>query len=124
MTNRTHFVYKAFDAEGVLLYVGCTGDPHGRYLCHMRGGGDARGWFESFVTRWKVAGPYPKDVALSIEKDAIDAGQPIWNGTSLRNRKGRRELIADYLKRHQVRFLENPERPNRPRLVSTARGAA
>lgn len=96
MTARTHFVYEAYDADGLLLYVGCTGNPRERYRAHMTGNGDARGWFNPFVTNWRVSGPYPKDVAFRLERARIDAGQPIWNARSVENRQDRR-LIADYL---------------------------
>lgn len=107
MTERTHFVYEAYDADGLLLYVGCTAHPADRYRAHMTGNSDARGWFTPFVTNWRVSGPYPKAVALAIEKRKIAEGQPIWNGTSLLNRKGRRLLIADYLRFHNVRLVQD-----------------
>lgn len=120
MSDRTHFVYEAYDADGLLLYVGCTGNPAMRYRAHMTGNGDARGWFESFVTRWRVSGPYTKPVALRIEKERIDEGQPIWNGHSLENRLNGRRLIADYLRYHGVEFVPHPFR-GRPNLVPTKR---
>lgn len=118
---RDHFVYEAYDADGIALYVGCTGDPQTRYKAHLAGNADARGWFDPFVTKWRVSGPYQKSVALFIERQTIDALQPIWNGASLRNRRGRRELIREYLEFHGVRFKENPYRPNRPDLVPARR---
>lgn len=97
---RTHYVYEAYDADGLALYIGCTGNPAQRYREHMTGNGDARGWFERFVTNWRVSGPYPKRVALEIEKRRIRKQQPIWNGQSRENRRGRRELINAYLAYH------------------------
>lgn len=116
MSDRTHFVYEAYDADGLVLYVGCTGRPGDRYRAHMTGDGDGRGWFNPFVTHWRVSGPYPKSRALAIERDRIRLYQPIWNGTSRENAKGSRELIAAYLRHHGVRFVRNPHR-NRPDLV-------
>lgn len=106
MTARTHYVYEAYDADGLLLYVGCTGNLEKRLADHRRGNGDARGWFNHFVTDWRVSGPYARATALAIEKSRIDAGQPIWNGQSIENRGGRRQLIGDYLRFHGARFSE------------------
>lgn len=118
-SERTHFVYEAYDADGICLYVGCTGRPTARYRSHMTGDGDGRGWFDPFVTHWRVSGPYPKEVALRIEAGRIAERQPIWNGMSLANRLGKRRLIADYLRYHGVRFEDHPRR-NRPVLVPVA----
>ncbi len=107
-TDRTHFVYEAYDADGLCLYIGCTGDPAGRYRTHMAGNSDSRGWFEHFVTHWRVSGPYPKPTALRIERERITAAQPIWNGSSFQNSGGKRKLIAAYLAHHGVRFGEKP----------------
>lgn len=103
MSDRDHFVYEAFDADGLLLYVGCTGQPDTRYRAHMAGNYNLHGWFNPFVTRWRVSGPYPKVTAYAIERERIARQQPIWNGHSRDNRGGR-GLIAEYLKFHGVRF--------------------
>src|SRR5689334_4934448 len=106
MTERTHYVYRAYDADGLLLYVGCTGNPTMRYRAHMQGDpGGCRGWFHPFVTDWHFSGPYAKDVALAKEAALIDEGQPIWNGASLENQRGKRFLIQDYLRYHKVHFV-------------------
>jgi len=110
MSDRTHFVYEAFDADGLLLYVGCTGKPHDRYRSHMSGDSDARGWFNHFVAHWRVSGPYPKKTALRIERERINAQQPIWNGSVPGNQKGKRELIKAYLEFHKVRFVPGHRR--------------
>lgn len=119
MSERTHFVYEAYDSDGLLLYVGCTGQPEKRYKAHMAGGGDARGWFNPFVTDWRVSGPYTPLVALKIERDRIEAKQPIWNGHSRENFGGKRKLIKDYLDAKGLTFIPNP-RANRPLLVEKA----
>lgn len=117
--ERTHFVYEAYDADGLLLYVGCTGNPGQRYKNHMAGGSDARGWFHPFVTNWRVSGPYPKAVAFKMEKRLIDEGQPIWNGHSFDNLHNDRALIEAYLDAHGVCFVESGARRNRPDLVKS-----
>lgn len=119
MSARTHFVYEAYDADGICLYIGCTGKPQDRYRAHMSGDSDARGWFDPFVTSWRVSGPYPKAVSLEIEKERIQRYQPIFNGVSHRNRErpGRRLLINDYLEYHGVRFVKHPTNVNRAVIV-------
>jgi len=107
MSARTHFVYEAYDADGLLLYVGCTGKPRDRFKAHMHGAGDARGWFNPFLDQWRVSGPYAKKTALRIERERIERHRPIWNGNVPGNRHGRRELINAYLRFHGVRFVDS-----------------
>lgn len=118
--NRTHFVYEAYDADGLLLYIGCTGNPTQRYKAHMAGNADARGWFDPFVTKWRVSGPYPKATAFALEKRLIAERHPIWNGHTPANLYGDRALINQYLADHGVRFAPS-NRPNRPILVAAKR---
>lgn len=120
MTARTHVVYEAFDADGLLLYIGCTGNPGQRYKAHMSGNADARGWFDPFVTRWRTSGPYTKEVAFKMEKRLILERHPIWNGHTLANQRGKRKLIREYLAFHGVRFVGGG-RPNHPDLVPAKR---
>lgn len=119
---RTHWVYEAFDADGISLYVGCTKNFERRYREHMSGNGSGRGWFEHFVTNWTVSGPYAPAVARRIERERIEERQPIYNGLSRENRQnGDRGLIAQYLAYHGVRYQQHPWR-NRPDLVPVSRG--
>lgn len=97
---RTHFVYTALDAGGRALYVGCTKDPGTRYRHHMAGLGHARGWFQDYVVRWRVSGPYPKATALAMERRLIADLQPVYNGMSKGNMAGlfwQRPLVDAYV---------------------------
>lgn len=73
---RDHFVYRAFDADGGLLYVGCTQDLEGRinrshrYTAH---------WFQ-LAARFRVAGPYTYATARRLERDAIRTERSMFNG--------------------------------------------
>lgn len=122
--DRTHYVYEVYDADGICLYVGCTGNPKARWQQHRTGNGDARGWFDAFIDHWRVSGPYPKPTALQIEKERISLRQPIWNALSDENRRyawtDSRTLVNTYLAFHGVRFEPHPSR-NRPRLVEARR---
>jgi predicted GIY-YIG superfamily endonuclease len=91
---RDHFVYTAYDTFGAPLYVGCTGDPTGRYRAHMSGNSDARGWFDPYVVRWHVSGPYEKATARRLERERIAELEPIFNGHTPGNRDGRRVVNA------------------------------
>lgn len=121
MSDRTHYVYEALDADGVSLYVGCTGDPRTRYRAHMAGNGYGSGWFQSFVSRWRVSGPYPKAVAQRIEKELIIDRQPVWNTASHGNKKaprvnGQLALVQQYLDAHEVMYVRRAGR-NQPEVV-------
>lgn len=107
---RTHFVYTAYDADGIVLYVGCTSQPETRYRAHMRGE-DARGWFNTFVTRWHVSGPYEKATAYRLERERIDELEPIFNGRTPANRFGRRAAIKAYFALHGHPHQETPPLP-------------
>ena len=72
--NRMHFVYRTFDIHGRLLYVGCTSDLSERRRAHRR----LSDWWE-FAVRFRVSGPYPKRVALDLERAAIRAEWPAFN---------------------------------------------
>lgn len=121
MTDRTHFVYEAFDADGLLLYVGCTSKPRDRYRAHMAGDYNARGWFDAFVTHWRVSGPYPKAVAFALERKWIAEHAPIWNAPLNLGSKGHDgALIKQYLSFHGFKFVRSTDR-GRPDLVSTRR---
>lgn len=120
MSTRSHFVYEAYDADGLLLYVGCTGRPKRRVAQHLSASADARGWFGPFVTEWKFYGPYEESAALALERHKILTQHPIWNGQNPANRKGRR-LIREYLQFHQVHFERDPKRSNGTVLVKGRR---
>lgn len=122
MSDRTHFVYTAYDSDDVVLYVGCTGRPEQRYKQHMSGNGDARGWFNHFVTRWHVSGPYAFTTARELERERIATLKPVWNGHSPRNYGGRRQLIGEYLASQRARFTHDDD--GRPVLIHLKKRSA
>lgn len=70
-------VYRLFDAEGNLLYVGCSLTPPARFRQHEAHGRSQKWWhdvasctFEHFETR---------DAALAAESRAIAGESPRWN---------------------------------------------
>jgi predicted GIY-YIG superfamily endonuclease len=76
MTARTHFVYRAFDADGRLLYVGCTKAPQRRHAAHR----NSSPWFQ-YAEHFTMAGPYAKAEALRREDAAIESENPWFNAT-------------------------------------------
>lgn len=74
MTERTHFVYRAYDADGQLLYIGCTKSPQKRMAQHKYD----RRWFAD-ATRFRLSGPYPEARAFLLEAEAIKAERPLHN---------------------------------------------
>lgn len=78
-----HFVYRCYDADGVLLYVGCTMDVKKRIASHRRGGNGtskASRWLSLFMTRYEVEGPFRgRDAGRAAEHAAIQADWPIFN---------------------------------------------
>lgn len=70
---REHFVYRCYDADGRLLYVGCTRRPDARWRQHKAD----RHYWTADVARTRMAGPYNYDTAREIERVALRDEYPI-----------------------------------------------
>lgn len=70
-----HYVYRYFDREGRLLYVGCSKNPWQRYVNHQN---DSRIWIHE-VVRGRISVFPSKVEALAAEKAAIIAEKPAYN---------------------------------------------
>jgi len=68
------YVYRYFDADGRLLYVGQTADPERRHKSHK----SRASWFPA-VARREVQGPLAKQLALCVEFAAIRLEGPSYN---------------------------------------------
>lgn len=77
MSDRTHFVYRAFDREGELLYIGCTSNLDQRRAAHR----STSDWYP-YAASFRIAGPFDRETALRIEKQAIETEGSWFNGTS------------------------------------------
>ena len=73
---RKHYVYRAFAADGRLLYVGCTQDPKQRLADHKM-----QSKWHAQMRRLKIAGPYNYETARQLEYDAIEGERPQFNYT-------------------------------------------
>jgi predicted GIY-YIG superfamily endonuclease len=82
---REHFVYRALDAEGRLLYVGCSMNVERRMAEHK-----AWGEWTHRVARLKLAGPYNYSTARRMEREAIQSEDPLFNAQAPRRRAARR----------------------------------
>lgn len=74
---RQHFVYRAFAADGYLLYVGCSYTPDKRFAAHR----SSSCWFDEAV-RFTMSGPYNYETARHIEHVAINSERPQYNYTA------------------------------------------
>src|SRR5689334_20050485 len=109
-TGRTHWVYEAFDGDGLLLYIGRTGRPNQRYREHMAGQYYACGWFDPFVTDWRWHGPYTFETAKRIEKAWIAERAPIWNSKHHGPNGRDKTSIERYLRSRNAQFRPHPTR--------------
>jgi predicted GIY-YIG superfamily endonuclease len=68
-------LYRHFDTDGVLLYVGISNNPSTRSQSHHR----HSAWTD-FVAREEVEWLPDRDTASAAERDAIKAERPLFNG--------------------------------------------
>lgn len=73
-TTEDHLLYRFFDAEGVLLYVGITSDLSERFLAHSVERWWWGRWAKSTVTRY-----YSRAVLEAAERIAIKSEKPLYN---------------------------------------------
>lgn len=74
---RNHYVYRYFNAEGRLLYVGCTMRPELRWKEHRA----FRPGMALMVAKVRMQGPYNFDTAREIERVAIATEGPLYGMT-------------------------------------------
>jgi predicted GIY-YIG superfamily endonuclease len=70
-----HYVYRAFDSYGLLLYIGCSHNVEKRLVQHQYGP-----WhrYAETVGTW---GPFPFEVARHVEAEAIESESSYFNAT-------------------------------------------
>lgn len=68
-----HFIYRHFDADGAMLYVGCTACPDSRPFT-----ASARPWLAE-VDVIIIDGPYERSVALDVEDRVMKTERPLYN---------------------------------------------
>jgi len=77
---RPHYLYRCFDADGFLIYIGCTADVRKRIYSHRSSPRRTSRWLMTCMDRHKVSGPYPGlDAARAAEASAIAEEDPVFN---------------------------------------------
>jgi len=80
--TKPHVLYRAFNAQGQLLYVGITMNPGSRFAQHS----DEKPWWTD-VADIRVEQFASRDEVLTAEREAIKSEQPLHNvAHSLTNR--------------------------------------
>ena len=74
-------VYRCFDAEGRLLYVGCSINPYKRVAEHR---GENHGWVYD-LARFTVEVYPDRATAEWVERRAIRTEHPLWNSVRYKN---------------------------------------
>lgn len=93
-----HYVYRCFDADGDLIYIGCTSNVARRIGAHRRGEKAASRWIKHFYFRHEVEGPFPTRAAgLEAEAAAIQRERPVFNMNSTGLARWAHNDIAAYL---------------------------
>ena len=77
MADRPHYVYRHYDADGRVLYIGCTSDPDKRFGQRRTAQSSADWW--PLVARTEVTGPMSYAEAVYAEAQAIRADRPPHN---------------------------------------------
>lgn len=94
-------VYRAYAADGTLLYVGCTDHREKRISAHAKGSP----WFAA-VDRWTFEEYPTREEALRVETAAIRAERPVHNKiVGLHRRPASQERDEEALRRAVVAAL-------------------
>jgi hypothetical protein len=72
----TAYLYRAYDANGALLYVGQSNNPMQRRAQHLASSGSD---WASEAREWRITGPYPDGQILELEAIAIRDENPRCN---------------------------------------------
>lgn len=110
--DRKHFVYRVFDVNGDLLYVGCSNNPWRRWNEHRTD----RPLMTSQAHRFKLAGPYSYHTARRLEREALTTENPRYGMTPTRRGQHSRNSAL------QRQF--GPERADREAPIDRSRWLA
>lgn len=82
-TDRVYFVYRVLNADGELLYVGCTKRLGTRWSEHK----SAWPGMVAAAVRCRIQGPYTYEKARELERIAIRTEEPIVGWTPAKHRE-------------------------------------
>ncbi|QLF83853.1 G-I-Y Y-I-G endonuclease [Gordonia phage Moosehead] len=93
---RNHFVYRYYDRDAHLLYIGCTVHPEARFKEHR----NMRPGMCRAVALVKVSGPYSYTKAREIERAQIRAEETMcgWSPAKQREKVARSKWIDNRIK--------------------------
>lgn len=78
-----HFIYRCYDGEDRLLYIGCTANVARRIAAHQHAGPTspkASQWLAACMVRFETEGPFSgRDAGRAAERQAIQSEQPLFN---------------------------------------------
>ncbi|MGH3353386.1 MAG: GIY-YIG nuclease family protein [Nocardioides sp.] len=78
--QRPHYLYRCFDADDFLIYIGCTADIKKRMHNHHSSPRKCSRWLTACMARHTVSDPYPNlKAARAAEHDAIRVEDPLFN---------------------------------------------
>lgn len=104
-----HFVYRCYDVDGVLLYIGCTTDVPKRLKGHFTASASTTTswWLSLFYADHTIEGPFRgRDAGRAAESAAIRDEFPIFNQQSTGlPRHQVLQRAATYLVEHDHRSL-------------------
>jgi excinuclease UvrABC nuclease subunit len=72
--DKRTYVYRLFDNEGRLIYVGCSHDPESRIYMHRH-----KAWWAPQIDRIKLKVFPDRQAAIEAEAKAIKEENPRWN---------------------------------------------
>lgn len=77
--KRPHWVYKTYDTDGALLYIGCTRNPESRFYAWFNEAkrGNCSWPHDAVKIVWQRYADY--STAVAAEKAAIETERPIYN---------------------------------------------
>lgn len=77
---RPHYIYRCFDADGFLIYIGCTANVKQRMKNHRSSPNRASRWLKACMASHTVSGPLAGlEAGRAAERDAIRAECPLFN---------------------------------------------
>jgi hypothetical protein len=87
---RPTYLYRWYDSEGVLIYIGISVSPRFRAEEHR-----SSAWWWQWADHMRAEPrPYPRFLAEALERWAVENEYPVFNGT---HAQGREDRIVGYL---------------------------
>jgi len=74
LANAAHYVYRVYDIEGRLIYVGCTHEPEARLKRHNKSS-----WWAPQIAKVRIKVYPSRKAGLAAETEARNTEHPRWN---------------------------------------------